>query len=287
MAARKDDGRRGRRALGTAVAAVAAVVLAGCGAFGSGAPETITQTVTAAPSPSDEGSAAGDRTPSSGPPVTVVAPNALQSGSDTAPETPSDTAAAETTDPETAAAETTGLETTTAPVTTTMTATTAVTTDQEARAVARKIATTCGVVLNRGDITGVFGATAISDESLRTDEAANPDNQMTARSKCYYGTSDLAVARPLVVALAGFETPEAAARQVAVTTDSEKAAGAKASQVEVGGQTVQLLLRDGGLAMVQSGALTISIAVANGIADDAKLAAGLPTLVGAVLGHLR
>lgn len=273
-----------------AVLAVVLLASAGCGVFGAQTPETITQTVTVAPS-TDDGAGTGGETPSSGAPVTVVAPSALNPGSETPTTTAGDAADMTGSD---AAAETTGegpeatasADEPGAAVTTSTTATTATTLDKEGRAVARKLATRCNAVLTRSDITRVFGTSALSEDSLRINEEGNPDNRMTARSKCYYGTADLAVARPLVVALAGFETPEAAASQVAVTTDSEKAAGAKASQTKVGGQTVQLLLRDGGLAMTQSGALTISIAVADGIATDAKLTAALPSLMSAVLKHL-
>lgn len=274
MAVRRNGGRRGKRVLGAAAAVAAVLTVAGCGVFGSSAPETVTRIVTVTPSTDS-----GGETSSGGGPVTVVAPSAAGPGSTTAPTTDEaatteDDAAAETTTP---AGE---------PSTTVTTPTTATSQDPAARAVVRKLATRCTDLLTRNEIARVFGTTAISADNLRINEEGNPDNRMTARSKCYYGTSDLSVARPLVVALAGFETPDAAARQVEVTTDSEKAAGAKASQTKVGGQTVQLLLRDGGLAMTQSGALTISIAVAGGIAPDAKLTAALPSLMSAVLNHL-
>lgn len=286
MASRRIDGRRGRRALGTgAVLATVLLVSTGCGVFGASSPTTLTQTVTVAPS-GDAGNSGGDGgTSSGGAPVTVVAPNAVNPSSSTPMTTAADDTGAAETD---STAATTGSDdsATTETTETTTTSTTATTLDKEGRAVARKLATRCNAVLTRSDITRVFGTSAISEDSLRINEEGNPDNGMTARTKCYYGTADLAVARPLVVALAGFANAEAAARQVAVTTDSEKAAGAKATQAKVGGQTVQLLLRDGGFAIVQSGTMTISIAVADGIASYTKLLAALPSLMSAVLKHL-
>ena len=124
---------------------------------------------------------------------------------------------------------------------------------------------------------------------LRVQDTANADNQMTARAKCYYGTSDLAVARPLVVAIASFADEAAAQKQFNVTVQSETAAGAKASVTDANtsGQKIAVLLRDGGLAITHTGSVTISIAIASGVIADSALESALTLLMRSALGHVQ
>jgi hypothetical protein len=255
-----------------AVALAAALAVAGCSSTGGSATKTVTQTVTAPATATDQSG-----TSSAGGSITVVNPSAVT--------TPADGGAGVTVAPPSGTGATgDAASTTTAAPTSSTTMTTP--DGPEARAAARALATGCSAVLSATNIAKALGK-ALSAESLRVVDVANPDNNMTARTKCYYATSDIAAARPLVVALASYTDADAAEQQLRVTVDSERAAGAKGSALDAGGHSTSILLRDGGLAVARVGAVTVSIAIAKGVIPDSALRGALIVAMRTVVSHIR
>lgn len=283
---------------------IAAVV--GCGSSGGQTPVTLTETVTVS-SGSGSGSASGAAgqtgTPgaggdsgtstTAGAPITVVDPSAVGSGGGSGADTASSGTAASGAGQQPSADNPDGTQGTDnpseAPATTAVTTTsTPATTSPESRAAARMVAARCSTMLSASDIAGALGK-SLGSTTIRVEDVANPDNKMTARTKCYYGTADIGAARPLVVAIAGFTDADAAGRQRDVTLQSEKAAGAKTSNADLGsgdGQ-IKIMLRDGGLAVTQAGAATISIAIDRGVVADSALRSALTLLTRSVLNHVQ
>jgi hypothetical protein len=150
------------------------------------------------------------------------------------------------------------------------------------------VAAQCPTVLSASDIAAALGK-SLSAQTIRVEDVANPDNKMTARTKCYYGTADIGASRPLVVAVAGFTDADAAAQQRDVTLASEKAAGAKVSNSDIGSGDgeIKIMLRDGGLAVTQVGAATVSIAIGRGVIADSALRSALTLLTRAVINHVQ
>lgn len=284
---RKPRVRRGPVAVVAAALTVIGTV-AGCGTSGGDTPVTRTQTVTVAQG-SDTVAVTGAPTAStgesggSGAPITVVGPDtgATDTGAtDTGATGGSGTSAAA----ETSAPATTTSATAPATTTSSIAPTTA---SPEARAAARMLAASCTTVLGAGDISRALGK-SLDPAIIRVEDVANPDNKMTARAKCYYGTSDIGVARPLVVAIAAFADVDAAERQLDLTLQSEQAAGAKTSKTDVkpGDGRIKVMLRDGGLAVTQAGAATVSIAIDKGVIADSALRSALTVLTRSVLSHV-
>jgi len=292
---RESRARWGRIAAGVAALTVMATV-AGCSAADGGASTTRTETVTVS---AGGGSPAGSPgvTPgtgvsdSSGAPITVVDPNAVTTGAGpgaaSSPagvpgteQQPSATgsSAAQGTDDSSGASP--GLTASTSAVPTVDTA--------ETRAAARMVAAQCPTVLSPRDIAGGLGR-SLPAQTIRVEDVANPDNKMTARTKCYYGTADIGASRPLVVAVAGFADADAAARQRDVTLASEKAAGAKVSNsdIGVGDGEIKIMVRDGGLAVTQVGAATVSVAIDPGVVTPSALRSALTLLTRDVISHVQ
>jgi hypothetical protein len=145
----------------------------------------------------------------------------------------------------------------------------------------------CTTVLSAADISRALGK-SLDPALIRVEDVANSDNKMTARAKCYYGTDDIGVARPVVVAIAAFADADAASQQLDVTLQFEQAAGAKTSKTDVkpGDGRIKVMLRDGGLAVTQVGAATVSIAIDKGIVADSALRSALTLLTRSVLQHV-
>lgn len=271
---------------------------AACSAADDNSAQTTTETVTvtAAPGAGSEStgdtSASGPDLSSSGAPITVIDPNAGASGEGSGTATASSEAPAfETGQPPAATGtdETQDIDdpfqtgTSSVPPTTT-----AAPDNAQTRAAKRMVAAQCPTVLSARDISGALGK-SLPAQTIRVEDVANPDNNMTARTKCYYGTSDIGAARPLVVAIASFADTDAAAQQRDVTLSSEKAAGAKVSNSDVvpGDGEIKIMIRDGGLAVTQVGAATVSIAVADGVVSDPALRSALTLLTRSVINHVR
>lgn len=267
----------------SAAALIGSLTLSSCGVFSDDARETITHIVTEQPTQTHSTDSPPD-------PVTVVNPSAVTSSSDPTSDTAADTVETGVDVPESDLPD----NDESGPGTdgadggedqTTTSETTATTLDKAARRATRVIATTCDAALFRSNISDVFGE-AVSTDMIRVADVANPDTGMTGRSKCYYGTDDLAEVRPLVLALAAFASVDQAERQVKITTGSEAANGAKMSTAEVDGHEAHIMVRDGGFIMVQIDAATVSLAIDDGLLPDDKLPGALTSLLGNVLGHL-
>lgn len=283
---RTDQRRWGLAAIG-AVAALVVGLVAGCSSPDTGTAVTVTQTVTAPASGAfgsvgASGSGGAASTSSGGGSITVVNPNPAT--------TPADGGAGVTVDAPSGASQTPGAPGDTAGQTpaTTAPSTTAMTTPTgpEAKAAARALATSCTHILSATNIATALGK-ALSPDNLRVVDVANPDNQMTARTKCYYGTTDIAAARPVVVALASYMDADAAEKQLRVTVDAERAAGAQGSALDAGGHPASILLRDGGLAVARVGAVTVSVAIAKGVIADSALRGALIVAMRTVVSHIR
>jgi hypothetical protein len=249
------------------MAVVAVLVVAGCSRGASTVPLTVTKVVTETGNPSGAG------TGSTGAGITVVDPNATDTGTAGGPQggTSSSPGA------NTATTGTTGTATTSGTTSTTSTTATTVTTGPQAAAATTALGTSCTTMLSDADISRSIGK-SLPAKGLRLEDVPNPDAHMLGRIKCYYGTDTLTEPRQLVVALAAYATPEAAAQQTTVTVQSETAQGATAQTAEVSGHQAQILLRDGGLLVMPVGALTVSIAIANGVVADSALGGALQKL---------
>ncbi len=294
---RESRARWGRIAAGVAALTVMATV-AGCSAADGGAPTTRTETVTvsagAGPASGSSGVTADSGTSdSSGAPITVVDPNAVTTGSGSGAGTTSSEAAVSGTGQQppatgSSAAQGTGDPSGTSTSPTTSASTVPVVDTPESRAATRMVAAQCPTVLSPRDITGGLGK-SLPAQTIRVEDVANPDNKMTARTKCYYGTGDIGASRPLVVAVASFPDADAAAQQRDVTLASEKAAGAKVSNsdIGVGDGEIKIMVRDGGLAVTQVGAATVSIAIDHGVIAPSALRSALTLLTRAVISHVR
>jgi hypothetical protein len=274
--------------------------IAGCGSSGGNAPVTLTETVTVS-SAADAGGtgAAGGSSVSdtSGAPITVVNPSAADAGGSSGAETTgTDTASssgpASETGEQPSATGSEGTQDIDDPFQTGSTAaattTTSVPDSPETRAAARMVKAQCPTVLSASDIGRALG-TSLAAQTIRVEDVANPDNKMTARTKCYYGTADIGAARPLVVAIASFSDVDAAEQQRNVTLASEKAAGAKVSNADIGSGDgeIKIMLRQGGLAVTQVGAATVSVAIDHGVVADSALRSALTVLTRSVIKHVQ
>lgn len=273
---RRSRARRGLVAVAAALTVMGMV--ASCSAGGD-ARVTLTQTVTVSGGSEGTGASTGAagtvETSGSGAPITVVAPSS-SGGSGTAEGGADPTA---TTDSSPAATTESSAPATTSTAPTTL--------SPEARTAARMLLARCTTVLSAADISRALGK-SLDPALIRVEDVANSDNKMTARAKCYYGTDDIGVARPVVVAIAAFVDADAASQQLDVTLQSEQAAGAKTSKTDVkpGDGRIKVMLRDGGLAVTQVGAATVSIAIDKGIVSDSALRSALTLLTRSVLQHV-
>lgn len=251
--------------LGVALGIAIALILAGCAGGTRGAPRTITVTDYPTPSASTGGG------------ITVVAPSDLGSGSSSG--APSTESLAGTTSPTSGGAT---AETSTGATSTTTSTTTL---PPIPPSVAAVLESGCPTLLTTTDISAALGK-SLPDKELRVVEVPNVAAGMTGRTKCYYGTDDLTVARPLAVALAAYATADAAKTQIEITANSEIGLGAQNASATVNGKPATVLLRDGGLLMMQVDTWTLSIAIANGVVSAGQLAAALQKLATAVLARV-
>ena len=261
------------------VAVVVALAVTGCSRGASTVPLTVTKVVTETGNPSGAG------TGSTGAGITVVDPNALPSATDTGTAGGPQGGTSSSPGANTATTGTTGTATTSGTTSTTSTTATTVTTGPQAAAATTALGTSCTTMLSDADISRSIGK-SLPAKGLRLEDVPKPDAHMLGRIKCYYGTDTLTEPRQLVAALAAYATPDAAAQQTTVTVQSETAQGATAQTAEVSGHQAQILLRDGGLLVMPVGALTVSIAIANGVVADSALGGALQKLATAALAHL-
>ncbi|GAA2011194.1 hypothetical protein JL107_03355 [Nakamurella flavida] len=143
----------------------------------------------------------------------------------------------------------------------------------------------CAALLNAADVKRELNAD-IADTRGRIVDVANPDRGITGRIKCLYGLGADGKTGDVTVNLTQFADAAAATAQVDLTVTTESGLGARVSDAAVAGYPGHVLLREGGLFLMQYDTWTLSIVVANGKADDATLAAGLPKLAETVLARV-
>jgi len=90
----------------------------------------------------------------------------------------------------------------------------------------------------------------------------------------------------VVLALTQYASAATAAKQITATVDSETQAGAVASTPQINGFPAKVLLRSGGLILLQYDTWTITIAVADKLTNANTLTTGLPKLAQQVLTRL-
>jgi hypothetical protein len=139
----------------------------------------------------------------------------------------------------------------------------------------------CGALLNAADVKRTLNFD-ITDTRARIVDVANPDRNITGRTKCVYGTADSKTG-DVTINLTQYSDAEAMRRQVETTVNAERDVGATVTPTAVQGFESTILLREGGLLVLPYDTWTLSIVVANGKADDATLTAGLPQLADTVL----
>ncbi len=143
----------------------------------------------------------------------------------------------------------------------------------------------CHTTLDAADVKKAVGFSIVAGV-LRRKDIANPSRGVIGKIRCYYPTADAKGQAPVVLALTQYATAATAAKQITATVDSETQAGAVASTPEVNGFPAKVLLRSGGLILLQYDTWTITIAVADKLANANTLTTGLPKLAQQVLTRL-
>ncbi len=140
----------------------------------------------------------------------------------------------------------------------------------------------CPTILSASDVKRALGA-AVPAGSARKKDVPNPARGVVGKIRCYYPSANATGTAPVVVAFTQYASAAAAKKQVAITVDNEVNASAQASKPTVKGYPAELLLRSGGLIVVQYDSWTLGIATADKLAPNAKLITGLPVLATQVL----
>jgi hypothetical protein len=249
-----------RRWLPVPVLAAAALTLAACSS-GSGAQQTSTvyQTVTS-------GAATGSVAPTSGSgqaSITVVPPDgsATPSGSasTTASAPASSTAASSTPKPSSTAAS--------SPATKNV----------------DPLKIDCNTLITATDVKNSIGAT-LAGGNTQIKDVADPSRGVTGKVRCHLGKkgTDFMIG----VVITQFKDTASAATQVKTTISSETDQGAKESSATVAGFPATVLIRQGGLIVMQYSTWTLSVTATNGVSADATLVQGLPKLTQAALARI-
>jgi len=143
----------------------------------------------------------------------------------------------------------------------------------------------CHTTLDAADVKKAVGF-SIAAGVLRRKDIANPGRGVIGKIRCYCPTADAKGQAPVVLALTQYATAATAAKQITATVDSETQAGAVVSTPVVNGFPAKVLLRSGGLILLQYDTWTITIAVADKLANANTLTTGLPELAQQVLTRL-
>jgi len=147
------------------------------------------------------------------------------------------------------------------------------------------LAADCHTTLDAADVKKAVGF-SIAAGVLRRKDIANPGRGVIGKIRCYYPTADAKGQAPVVLALTQYASAATAAKQITATVDSETQAGAVASTPQVNGYPAKVLLRSGGLILLKYDTWTITIAVADKLANANTLTTGLPKLAQQVLTRL-
>lgn len=132
----------------------------------------------------------------------------------------------------------------------------------------------CARIMNGTKLAEVFGG-GLPGGADRVVEGANDERGITGRLKCQYGVAADKSIVAVTIIFAQFNGAAAATTQIGVTVGSEKSAGAVASTTTVQGYPAQVLLRDGGLLVMNYDTWNLSVVVANQVLDATALPAAL------------
>ncbi|SDP31574.1 hypothetical protein SAMN04515671_3696 [Nakamurella panacisegetis] len=142
----------------------------------------------------------------------------------------------------------------------------------------------CTDLLTADDVKAAIGAT-IGSATNRIRLGAG-DRGATGAIRCLYGSTDKGKTAPVRVRLTQYSSAAAAKKQIGVDVAAAQDAGAKVTTPTIEGYPSSLQLKAGGVIEMQYGTWTLSLAVSDKLASDAKLTSGLPDLAGQVLTRL-
>ncbi|GGL90977.1 hypothetical protein GCM10011594_08310 [Nakamurella endophytica] len=147
------------------------------------------------------------------------------------------------------------------------------------------LSVSCALLLTQSDIKKALGATVPSG-SVRVKDVADPERGVTGKARCRFGSTDGGKTGKVTVLLTTYNNAASAAKQVTLTRSSEEDLGATSSAATVRGYPARILLRDGGLIVLQYDTWTLSVVAADKLASADKLTSGLPLLAEQVLARI-
>lgn len=142
----------------------------------------------------------------------------------------------------------------------------------------------CADLLAADDVKTALGAT-IGSTNNRV-RLGTADHGVTGAIRCLYGSKDKGKTAPVRIRLTQYSTAAAAKTQINVDVAAAQDAGATVTTPMVEGYPSSLQLIAGGVIELQYGTWTMSLAVSDKLASNAKLTSGLPDLAGQVLTRL-
>lgn len=183
-------------------------------------------------------------------------------------------------------ASTSALPTTSAKPTPTTKKTVPTTTKQSAAPIVKidPLKADCPTLLAAGDVNAAIGATIASNNNRIRLGAG--DRGVTGAIRCLYGSKDAGKSAPVRIRLTQYSSAAAAKKQVGVDVQAAQDAGASVTTPTVNGYPASLQLVAGGVVEFQYDTWTMSLAVSDKLASNAKLTTGLPELAGQVLTRL-
>ena len=141
----------------------------------------------------------------------------------------------------------------------------------------------CDKILTPARMKTAVGVT-VADGSNRIVDVANPERAITGRVKCQYGIKDDTV--QVTVSLTQYENADAAKAQIATSIETEDSLGAQLSEVVVNGYPAEVMIRDGGLLLMQYDTWTLGVVAQDKLVDNAALPKSLTALAETVINSL-
>jgi hypothetical protein len=142
----------------------------------------------------------------------------------------------------------------------------------------------CASMLAASDVKAAIGATIGANNNRVRLGAA--DRGATGAIRCLYGSKDAGKTAPVRIRLTQYSSAAAAKKQLGVDVQTAQDAGAAVTTPTVDGNPASLQLMAGGLVELQYDTWTMSLAVSDKLATNAKLTTGLPQLAGEILTRL-
>lgn len=142
----------------------------------------------------------------------------------------------------------------------------------------------CASLLAASDVKSAIGATIGANNNRVRLGAA--DRGATGAIRCLYGSKDAGKTAPVRLRFTQYSSAAAAKKQVGVDVQTAQDAGAAVTTPVVNGNPASLQLMAGGVVELQYDTWTMSLAVSDKLATNAKLTTGLPQLAGEILTRL-